>query len=953
MKRTTKAMARLGTLAVLAGTALSAPFAIGTANAAGVDLSAGDVTVVNGNITSKAEASTHAVYSAGQMATVTVAGDGVGVDPANGDNITLVLSGSHAYFEPALAGYTYNSATSVTCTVAGGACPTIQVGDDLPESVGLAVIDDGAGGTTQSDEVDTTVGFNAIQIQNCPTAGYETAINLPAPISTPINCATQGQLAHAITETIKYVAGGVGVANQTLTVAMLGGGTAEFTAVQPAGSQADSTVTPGIPPYDIVTCTTDANGECKVTFVDNSPSAGAPYTSALAVVTVTAPHDYPAINTPPPAPDQLITFDVGSVAPARIDAIGGKVIAPSSQDTAASPYAEPGDVLQGNFQVYGDCTVVAPAATCTGQPLANTTLDLTVDHGFFTPNCVSPASTSPTTLNNNNYANCTFNSAQADGTTVGDLKSSGTTMTVTTDALGQFTASLAIGKDAGFDDDGLVVVHMTAAGKSIMLPGDHNTNVSCAPVNVETAIPGAVVGSRVNGNGGVLPAGGCAVDGAWTTAEEPLNGGTAKLLAIPAISQPNNSAITTENNFTVDDTKTWDVPDADRVAFVIHMTDQFGNLTAGSPQMNAVGVNAEVPTLTKTGPGTVYGCTGAGGFTATNACVGPSTLGITPTAQPDGTVTQTITKGVIGSYNNLVSDGTGAGSVPNGQIRGQVDTGGPNTGYGTGSGPGVNDGTTVLTLSWAAPTNKWEHFHATTPATGNTVAGTAAAVTDTFTLNFYNQLAQPVVTFTVKPGSSVRTGTAVTAEATVIDQKGNPVVLQLVQFVRTGANESSCKPIQDTNANQGILTNTSGVAGYTFSCDSAGVSNVSMVVTGPGGIQLAQGREAITFTGEVVSGAAKTEKPGLKITSPRKHVLKLKATTHPSLKHVSVHFYKVNKHGKKHLVGADGTNKHGKAHILVKHLKSGKHYRFKARVVHLSTSKYKSKYSKVKSHKVK
>ena len=35
MNRTTKALARLGTLAILAGTALSAPFAIGTASAAG------------------------------------------------------------------------------------------------------------------------------------------------------------------------------------------------------------------------------------------------------------------------------------------------------------------------------------------------------------------------------------------------------------------------------------------------------------------------------------------------------------------------------------------------------------------------------------------------------------------------------------------------------------------------------------------------------------------------------------------------------------------------------------------------------------------------------------------------------------------------------------------------------------------------------------------------------
>ncbi|HVT64706.1 MAG TPA: hypothetical protein VHD81_06110, partial [Mycobacteriales bacterium] len=470
-------------------------------------------------------------------------------------------------------------------------------------------------------------------------------------------------------------------------------------------------------------------------------------------------------------------------------------------------------------------------------------------------------------------------------------------------------------------------------------------------------IGGALTGYNDNGD--------CPQDFGWTTAEEPLNGGTAKLIAIPAIAQPNNAAIQSENNFAASDTGTTNVPDVDRVDFVVHLTDQFGNLTSGTNTViPAAASNA--PTLTKTGPGALYVCTG--GFNTTSACTGGSaTTGtyFTNAPQPDGTTTQTILKKVVGSYLAVQRDTT---NPPNGQFRYQLDTTVPNNinlGYpcstafigcvaGNSGAPGVNDGTTTAVLSWAAPTTTFATYHAGTPTIATFVAGTATAQTDTYTINFYNQLAQPVVTFAVHPGSNVQTGTAVTVEASVLDQNGNPIVNQTVDALRSGANESTCVPAQTQgnggNVNTPLATNTSGVAGYTFTCTGAGVSNVSMVVLGPGGTQLAQGREAVTFTGGNVGGGQKVERPSVGITAPKRHVLVIHAATHPSLSHVTVHFYKVV-HGLKILIGADRTGPAGHAHLRVEGLRSGTHHRYTAKVVNLS-NKYKSKYAHSHRRKV-
>jgi hypothetical protein len=257
-------------------------------------------------------------------------------------------------------------------------------------------------------------------------------------------------------------------------------------------------------------------------------------------------------------------------------------------------------------------------------------------------------------------------------------------------------------------------------------------------------------------------------------------------------------------------------------------------------------------------------------------------------------------------------------------------------------------------LSWTPPTTTFATFTAGNPAIATYGAGAGTAQTETLTLNFYNQLAEAVVTFDAKPGTNVQTGTAVTVEATVKDQHGNAIVNQTIDAVRSGANESTCVPAQGVqnggNVANPLFTNTSGQAGYSFTCTGAGVSTVSMVVLGPGGTQLAQGNEAITFTGGNINGGQKTEKPTIGITAPKRHELVIHASTHPSLVHVTVHFYKVV-HGLKILIGAGRTGLAGHAHLAVKGLRSGTHHRYTAKVVKLS-NKYNSKFAKSKSHRV-
>ena len=911
----------------------------------------------------------------------------VGAGGLDGDQIKLTISGS-GYFDGTGDLRILTSKTAQCTAGAAGTCATggaFKIGDASPDSVTVTISDLTNPSLSPTDAA--TVLFNGIYFTTC--GGTPTPPDTQSLLGGGAVCVSQAKYGDPVTETVKYIAGGVSSLqnNVALLASIPTVYDGQFSATQNPNVQ----VVAGTNSHQ-ATCNTDSGGGCSFNVQDSNQSD----TAFVLIVTTNAMPLAPAGNSwntagdapacgdivheffvagfgPYPAgcstdgatnaPLEIIALSNNSVTPSRLNLITTKIIAPTTQTAPKSPFAEPGDVVQLTYRLLGACTPSTGNVNCDNTsgataanlavPLAGITQTLKIDHGGFTPNCVTPQTTQggvgfpKPPASAPAYADCTFNTAPVNGAKVGDLKITGDTMDVKTDEGGYFTVSVAIGKDSAFDASGIVVAHLTDGTLAPLEPGALTTGAGACPSGGQ-AVQAGVTANQVivAGAGPAVPVrAGCQEDIAWTTQEQPLNGGSAKLAAIAPLSSPNNVSIPTENNFNASDSGTVNVPDQSRVVFVVHATDQFGNLTsdAGDAGMSMV----------KTGPGSVWVC-GLGTGTGINACPAPPALvpSGAPVSQPDGTFKQT-NNAVVASYQNLPA-----------QFRYQADTaplpGGPaNNGFGTTT-PSVNNGTTTIVLTWTPPTTTFTAVTAgtsTTPTTANYVAGTGPAVTDTFTLNFYNQNTQPVVTFNVKPSNSVQTATAVTVTATVVDQFGNPLVLPGaaaggVQFIRSGGNESSCRPIQDNQQATIYPTNTSGVAGFTFSCDSPGVSTVAVVVTGPGGIQLATGQEAIKFTGPpLAGGSTKKEKPGFSITSPNKHTLVLHAFTRPTLKGVTIHFYRVV-HGVKRLVGASKTGAAGHAHLTIKHLKSGKRYSYAAKAVHLST-KYHSVLSKVHSHKVK
>ncbi|WKN49546.1 hypothetical protein [Nocardioides sp. Arc9.136] len=148
-----------------------------------------------------------------------------------------------------------------------------------------------------------------------------------------------------------------------------------------------------------------------------------------------------------------------------------------------------------------------------GTPLANQTVTLTTDKGFFTPYAATAAALTP-------------DPAPAAGADAGEVKDSGKTITVRTNEQGVATFTLAIERDAGFDDDGKVDATVTAT-----VGGSSDTEV---------------------------------VD--WTSAN-PVNGGKVRVEFAPDAAQ--ESGVLPK------------APTGDEVFFDLFTEDQFGNLVGG------------------------------------------------------------------------------------------------------------------------------------------------------------------------------------------------------------------------------------------------------------------------------------------------------------------------------------------------------------------------------------
>jgi hypothetical protein len=680
----------------------------------------------------------------------------------------------------------------------------------MAETATVAVVD-AANGT---DAVQN-VSFNAVDFSGCPSLG----------VNSPTNCVTQGQEGTLTSVTVRYYEGGTGAVGTPLS-AHLTAASANFTASQPAGSMESTGQT--------ANCVTNASGLCTFTIV------GLGQETADLSVTYAGGTSFPSATA-----TEAIHFVPQSVTATRLDLVSSQLIAPNNQSSAFQGFAEPGDAIQNTYYLTGGCTPQSGEANCdpsngagngvtgdNGTALADTPITLSVDHGSFTPNCISPRTSDPSAGGITNYAQCGFSTIPTAGAQTGNLQNSGNTETVTTNLQGEFIVTLDIGRDPGFDDDGTVVAHVTAGALASVSPGDRTVGTSCtAGTALQPTTGDAVTPTNP---------GGCGVDIEWTTQEQPLNGGTARFVSVPRVTGAGSDVVPSENNFSVTDGASNNVPDDVRVDFLAHITDQFGNLTSDDAS------GATQPTLTKTGPGSLYLCTGE---SSTSACTGGSLDG-SLTSEADGTTKQ-VDSAVVGSYLDVPLQTRYQADTTDGTINlrypcpyGQVACSNTNVAL-----PGTTDGTQTNVLLWTAPTSTFSVFISGSLSIAAYSSGTAVAATDTYTLSFYNQFAEPYVTFEVQPSNQVKTDTTATIQVTALDEFGVAIPNQTTSFT-PGGSAGSC------NGASTATTNFYGVATYNFSCSSPGTPNVTADLTDPNGFQFASGIEHITFSNTLGHSAA-------------------------------------------------------------------------------------------------
>jgi len=846
MNRTSQALKRLG-VPVLAATMLFSvgQVALGTSAFAAAN---GTLTVAPDPAFGSATPTAGNGQSNDQTITYTT-GTGSG---ANGDIaqvLNLSVSGSAQFVQPAAPTGTLNIAAggkTATCTTTvpapGGAGSTATCSYAVIDTVSEAAvvtIHDTTDVTTP--DATATANFNGLHFTNCPSDAPNTAAN----------CTTQTQVGGQTTYTVKYLEAGQPKANASVTFTVAGG--AQVAASQPAGTAFFSPTQ--------ANCTTDAQGQCSVTIIEN--------TVGQATITATTSNESAGY---PHAKAVLVTNIITSTTAGRLVQGTQTLIKPSTQASNAN---QPGDAVQTQYTLYpctaGSSTGNNACAADTAHPLSGVQVSLSVDHGFFTPNCTS-ADPSHTT----NYANCTFDPTPAATKPVGNLKSLGTTITVTTDTNGQFIVTTGMGRDSAFDQAGSLTATITGTSGGATLTESQGTGNSPT--------------------GTACPAAGCAKGTAWTTDVAPLNGGAVKIVSVPASSSEQALSDTQNNNIPTNNNNV-------RVV-VVHLTDQFGNLTSGGPA-NTAGV-----TLASTGVGDLERCTS---YTASNTCSAVTNTqnvagSATTTTDSSGTPTKTFAN-VRGSY---LAAFTGAGAPT--QDRYLV------------SNPADVAGTQTLKATWTAPVTTFNTFAAATAASPAvaTYNATTATLTDTVVINWYDQNAQPVVTFSTTPSNSVKHGTVVTVSATVKDQFGNPIQGDNVQFVRSGPNGNNGTDCSATNGFSN--TNAAGQAGFSFTCNNVSTQIVTIVVSDNSGNELARGTQTIKFTGTTSSKRHITAV--INCFSPTKHHVVCKVHVTPKFKGLSVKFR--NAGGK--VVGVDDTNRHGNAYFRKAHMKSGKHHRYHAHV---------------------
>ena len=277
-----------------------------------------------------------------------------------------------------------------------------------------------------------------------------------------------------------------------------------------------------------------------------------------------------------------IGTDAGTAAGVGYSAANDNVTIQFSADAAGRYITQVGAVTEADLNnALGNgigpgrpaqFTIQLSNSTNTG--LAGQQVTLSTDHGFFTPNASAANSTDPSGL--------TADPESSEGSEVGEWASLGDTVTVTTDANGRATVTVAIERDSGFDDDGQVTANITATS---------GTATNTTPLSVLFR----------------------------TDTVQALNPGSVEVT--PAETANANNGI--------------DLPDArggnvvansQNVRFNLYAKDQFGNLVADQVNISDNSLDAQVTNE---------------GSTVTSQFMGGAALQATATADTDQVITAT------------------------------------------------------------------------------------------------------------------------------------------------------------------------------------------------------------------------------------------------------------------------------------------------------------------------
>lgn len=327
---------------------------------------------------------------------------------------------------------------------------------------------------------------------------------------------------------------GTALVGRTVQVTYNPSGNSAVSTTQPTGTTRLSATS--------ATAVTQADGKFSVAVTDPSTPTTPEYGDLRAQGTAlvgTAPNTRGGIGT------DAATNAIGNGTDGTPNTADDVFTAPSDLRIRFSADAAPRNInLTGNYGGAGDpylevSSFAGPAGpgrpaafqvnlvNSAGQPLAGQQVTLTTDAGFFTPNVGAPGNNTPEGL--------TAETAPAEGGTAGVYRDLGDTITVTTDQNGRAIATLAIGRDAGFDDDTRVTANVSATA---------GTATNSAPIQVVFDSSNAL-------NPGEVSVDFSAQQGSGVNLPE------ARAMGVPTIANPNRTVV-----------------NVDVVA-----TDQFGNRT--------------------------------------------------------------------------------------------------------------------------------------------------------------------------------------------------------------------------------------------------------------------------------------------------------------------------------------------------------------------------------------